>query len=257
MKKTILIFILILTSSAFSSLSQRVYLNVSSSSNPSKIFQLGFGIDPAATDTLDKNLGELLLPPPPPTFYTAMEYIDSTKNDEQGNKFYDVIWTNLDLKGIPENMDKWLVKYKLIINWASVQSVKIEWNSQSISDNVDSIFIKDVFDGLVINQNMKTSNSITLNNDAMDKLIIYAYYTKNPSEVNVTQEFGEHIFPSPINDKLTVNYDYDYIEFYDVLGNKVLNANNTNSIGYLKQGIYQLIVYKNHSILDSKLILKN
>ncbi len=237
----------------------RINLNVYNNSKPNLVFNLGFGINELAGDSVDTQLGEKSLPPFPPTFYAVLEYIDSSKYNEDGSKYYDKIWTNLDLRSIPDDKITWNYRYKLVLNWINASSVVLEWNNSNIPNIIDSIFVRDIMGGVVINQDMKIINKLVLDNDAIDKLYFDVYYNKNATNVedNIVIE-DNVIFPNPFSNFINVDnsLNYDFYQVYDLRGNLVSNGGNINNILSFQPGTYFIMFMNKNSIIAKKFITK-
>lgn len=249
--KYIILLFLFITPSIYCQFDIKVNVNVSNNKNPNDIHSLGFGVDPDATDLIDSHLGEIELPPKPPVFYTGMEFVDSSYIDNNGVKYYDIIYTNLDLRGIPADKDKWYVKYKLFIVWDNSKTVKIAWNDGVKSEHIDSIFIKDVFNGVAINYDMRKTSEIILDNDAIDELYFHVYYTKTPNSVDYSNDkiSNSYIQPNMIFDNFEiVNISYDYFKIINNIGSVIFLGNDKSSINNLNTGLYFIQFYKNNQL---------
>jgi len=257
MKKIFIIFFL-LSGILQSQIFQRVNLKITKDNSLSKEWLLSFGIDSRASYGLDSNLGELLYPPPPPTFYVILEFIDSTRTDSTGKKIYDLIWANLDLRPIPDSTDKWYEKYKMNIYWSNTNKVKIEWNNINLLQNIDSIFVRDVMGGKIVNEDMKKNNFLELNNDLIDKLFFHVYYTKSSANINEKEKSNRTIYPNPFNDELNINfYDYYKIELFNGLGQLIGTFKEFNQLKFNYNGLYFIKFYLNDNSIITLPIVKN
>ena len=257
MNKIFIIFFL-LTGILQSQISQRVNLKITKDNNNSKEWLLAFGVDSKASYGLDGDLGELLYPPPPPTFYVILEFIDSTRTDSTGKKIYDLIWTNLDLRPIPDNTDKWYERYKMNIYWTNTSKVKIEWNNINLLQNIDSIFVRDVMGGIVINEDMKKTNYLELNNDLIDKLFFHVYYTKYPANVKQKEKSIRTLYPNPFNNEFNINFDDFYkIDLFNSLGQLIGTFNQINQLKFYYNGLYFIKFYLNDNSIITFPIVKN
>ena len=132
---------------------------------------LHFGLDPAATDTLDAGLGENELPPFPPTGVFEARFIGDDiflprlgqgtyKDFRQGDAtFADTVLHEL--------------KYQL----GSGTEITVIWK---LSENITGL-LQDLFGGVVINKEMKESDSLIVTNPgAINKLKMIIYYSGIP-----------------------------------------------------------------------------
>src|SRR5690606_26411806 len=103
------------------------------------------------------------------------EFMDSSEVDENGDKYYDRIWTNKDIRHTPDDVAKLFVKYKMIFRFGTGSKILLNWNKFVIPEWVDSLFIRDPLDGLVIERNMKEYDTLSWDNDGLLTLYIHAY----------------------------------------------------------------------------------
>jgi hypothetical protein len=245
MIKIIIIFLISFTG-IYAQFPIEINFNLHNDLKPENIFYFSFGINANAGDSVDFNLGETELPPYPfSSFYAAMEFTDSTKFIDDTTKYYDYIRSNKDFKGIPPDIDKFFIKYQLHILWYNSNKVTINWGSSPQNVNIDSIFIKDAFNGFLINQNMKTSNLLEITNQSVDNLYFYVYYTKSPNSVyEKLSNSSDYIYPNPVSDFIKIkNNMYSSFKIYDIYGNMIdMNSliNNQIDVSYLSKGIYLL-----------------
>jgi hypothetical protein len=233
-----------------------IKFNLHNDLKPENIYYLGFGVNSLAGDSVDYDLGELCLPPDPfSNFYACMEYIDSTKFIDDTTKYYDYINTNLDLRGIPDNTDKFYKKYKLHIVWYNSNKVILNWGTTPQNVNIDSIFVKDAFDGYSINKNMKTTNSLEITNSAVDVLYFHVYYTKTPTCVDdIFTIDSDYIYPNPVSNFIKNNKNiYTGYKIYGIYGKLMSQNTNINDIidvSFLSKGLY--LLYLNNADGDIK-----
>jgi hypothetical protein len=132
------------------------------------------GIHSSATRCIDRNLGEQEYPPPPPVGVFEVRLIDPRRVDScmgQGLK--------IDLRhyaGV--QTDTFLLKfqggdpggYPLTFSWPDLNTYFS-----------GSVVLQDLFGGIIVNVDMKTQNSYTLNLQAIDRLYVIA---SNPNYIN-------------------------------------------------------------------------
>ena len=204
--------------------------------------KLQFGIHKDATVQIDDALGEKRLPPfPPPSgLYSVFKIYDSTTQV--------IEWSYINFMPIPKN-NKDSVTYKFEV-FNTTETLTIEW--RPLSDLVDSAVIMDDYTGNLVHINLKDSLSAVIENSAIKKFKILAWY-KVP--VSVEDNFSKDdlaisIFPNPISDYFEVktknsNFKYNII---NQLGEIVLNGaisyySGKISVKYLNEGAYFLIIY--------------
>jgi len=236
-----------------------INLNVKNDIGNTSQYNFSFGISPLATDVLDKDLGELNLPPASPFgFYVAFEFVDSTQIEPDGSKFYDRIWTNKDLRHIPDTLEHYYVQHKLIFRFGQGKKILINWNNDNFPEMIDSIFLRDRLNGFVINYNMKETNSMEWGNDEIRELLIHVYY--NLGKTSVKDKITEPltIYPNPA--KEIINFDsnlfFDRFELVDILGNVVLHSGSTRSINIssLPLGVYTARIYIGNEVQIHKVV---
>lgn len=258
MKYIVLIVFLISSLDIFADNNARININLYNSLTPQKKIILGFGVNELAGDSIDPHLGEKSYPPFPPSFAAVLEFVDSTKFNQDGTKYYDLIWTNLDLRSVPNDKDTWQNIYKLVINWIGAPTVIIEWNNAMIPELIDSVYIKDVLGGIVINQDMKKTNKLILDNDAIDKLYFYVYYSKKNTSIDDLLSNDVLLYPNPFNDILMVDESINFDEFiiYDINGSLIMKDKNIENVSLLTSGTYFIELKLANRIISRQLITK-
>lgn len=256
--KILTIIFLFSSLALFSENNVRVNFNLYNSSTPKNIFYFGFGIDELAGDSVDTHLGEKSYPPFAPTFDAGLEYIDSSQYNSDGTKYYDLIRTNLDLRAIKKDINKWQIRHKLVINWIGAPTVVLEWNNLNIPDIVDSIMIRDIMGGIVINKDMKKINKLVLDNDAIDKLYFDIYYDLTKTSIEENENKDNLFYPNPFsyNVNLKKDFVYDNYEVFDLNGNKIIIDKDINKLTELNKGIYYIIFKLNNLIIEKSIISK-
>lgn len=236
----------------------RINFKLYNSAAPSKLFELGFGINELAGDSVDTHLGEKSFPPFPPAFDAGLEYVDSTNFNQDGSKYYDLIRTNLDLRSVPSDIKRFHNRHKLVMNWVSGPTVVLEWNNTMFPESVDSIMIRDILGGIVINQDMKKTNKLTLDNDAIDKLYFDIYYNLNTTSIDELSKSDILVYPNPFNDKLFLenNIEFDDVLLYDLNGNLAFESKKLENIHDLLSGTYLLVLKLNSKIIKRQIVTK-
>lgn len=239
-----------------------ININAKNDLNQKMNYSFSFGIAPNATNNNDASLGELLLPPAPPSgFYTAFEYIDSSTIDPDGSIYYDKIWTNKDMKHYPANTQFHYVKHKMIFKFGNGKKILLNWNKSTISDKIDSIWIKDGFDGLVLKADMKKVENLEWDNNGIQEIYIHVYYNLGTTSVNediATKPI--FVYPNPAQDILKIDYSdqINKVEIFDIIGSLAASCNDMNyiDISKLQSGSYIVRIYSNDKIYEEKIIKK-
>lgn len=258
--KAISIFIVFILASlsVYSSKQIEININAKNDLDQSMPNSLSFGISPKATDVLDPELGELMLPPIPFSgFYAAFEFIDSTQKNSDGSTYYDRIWTNKDIRHSPEDADNLYIRHKMIFRFGYGKKISLNWNKYLIPEWVDSLFIRDGFNGLVINCNMKELENLTWDNDGILELYIHAYYKLKTTSVSNLDNAELNIFPNPVNSLLNIKSDYpiDKIDIFDLYGREIHTDNkNIINLNNLSCGVYYIKIYSNSQFTLRKFI---
>ncbi len=243
MKYFVVLFILISVLSIKAQDNIEININIKNDLNQTTGYTYSFGISKAATDNLDTDIGELMLPPPAPFgFWTAFEFIDSSQTNPDGTIYYDRVWTNKDMKNYPNIDGMYKSRHKMIFRFGSGKKIQINWNNLNINEKIDSIFIRDAFNGLVINVDMKKNNSMEWDNDGIRELFIEVFYNLTKTSVEDENEKASYYYPNPVHDVMYLDgiEAVDSIKFYDIAGCLIdlkLFA-NTVDVSKLYNGIY-------------------
>jgi hypothetical protein len=245
-----LILLVLTFTSVFSNNSFEINLNVRNDIGNSMNYNTSFGISPLATDVLDTELNELLMPPPPFVgFYAVFEFIDSTFIENDGSKYYDRIWTNKDIRNYSDTLKLHHNRHRMIYRFGNGNKMLINWKKEVFPNFVDSVFLRDKLNGFVINYNMKEVSSMEWENQDIKDLNIDIYYNfTNTSIVDDTKN-ELNLFPNPTPSVLYIdsNIEYDRLEIVNMLGLIVLEATNSKQIDLsnLPSGNYFFRAYKN------------
>lgn len=250
--------IILAFTSAFTKEPVEINLNIKNDLGQTSSYNFSFGIHPLASDIIDSELGELILPPPFMGFYAAFEFIDSTQLENDGSKYYDRIWTNKDLRHYPDTLEQYYVQHKLIFRFGQGKKIQINWNKDIIPNIIDSIFIKDRLNGFVVNHNMKQVSSMEWDNDEIRELFIHVYYNLKPTSY-IENDISEYrVFPNPTSGIINIdNVElYNKIEIVDGYGNILPVTINSNVIDISKysSGFYILRLYNNQGVISHKIV---
>lgn len=227
---------------SYSQLDFRLNLNITNERGTKPAWNYGFGVSHRATDGVDAQLGELEMPPAPPQgLYVYFEYVI------QYDTYKDIVYTNIDIKGLPVE-DKFEIRHKLNIKWGASREIHISWNNLNIPENVDSLFIMDALNGIFIKTDMKKKDSILIRNDAFTVLYIHGYYSKTPASID--EEIGATVlpFPNPVADVLRFNLnEFRNINVFSSAGISVGQYSENNiSVKHLPSGMYFYVIDNKH-----------
>lgn len=257
--KFILIIFFLTFMSVYSRENIEININVRNDIGNTMAYNTSFGISPLASDVLDSDLGEKLMPPPPFVgFYAVFEFIDSTQVLQDGSKYYDRIWTNKDIRYYPDTTDYLHVRHRMIFRFGSGEKMIMNWNKNSISDKIDSIFIRDRFNGMVINYNMKSVETMEWTNQDIRDLNIDVYYNFRNTSLrdNITNKV--EIFPNPSSNVVNIKCDYDItkVEIIDINGAILISTSQTEliDISHLTVGTYFVNLYKSEQTIIHKIV---
>ncbi len=131
--------------------------------NGNTIDSLKFGMAPAATNGLDTCLGEVAVPPPPPTGVFDCRFVlptnDATKTDMRQEGNFDISWRMTfqpSLSGYP---------------------FTFTWDPATLPA-YGTFYLKDEITGTIVNVNMRNQNSYVLNFSGLSSLKIEYYYSR-------------------------------------------------------------------------------
>lgn len=260
MKLKFVVVALILTfTSVFSKEAFEININVRNDIGNSMNYNTSFGISPLATDVLDSDLDELLMPPPPFVgFYAVFEFIDSTFIENDGSKYYDRIWTNKDIRNYSDTLKYHHVRHKMIYRFGNGNKMIINWNKDKFPVYVDSVFLRDKLNGFVVNYNMKAVGNMEWDNQDIKDLYIDIYYNFNSTSVMSESQDQLNLYPNPTPSILYISADdeYDKMEIIDMLGKVVIESLGKSQIDLssLSSGNYFFRAYKNGKLTTHKIV---
>ncbi|MBX7042953.1 MAG: T9SS type A sorting domain-containing protein [Ignavibacteria bacterium] len=127
---------------------------------------LRFGMSPSGTNGLDTCLGEVLIPPPPPTGIFDCRFIlpsnDAVKTDFRKDTALNTTWR------------------MTFQTSASGYPVTFTWNNQTMP-STGTFFLRDEITGTIVNINMRNQTSYTLTNSGITSLKIEYLYNQTLS----------------------------------------------------------------------------
>lgn len=251
--KLIPILMLMLTSNAFSDIfSSQVRLtfnNVIANDN-----KLVFGAHTNATDGKDTDFGELYIPPMPPPEFDLFVVFNWDTLDVSGK------WSYIDMRSVPEVDSLFNHRYKIVLFKQITSIVTISWDNLPV--NIKSAKMTDKLGGILFSADMKTQNSVTINNTTLEKIDIILDVVYDKRQVSVKEESSKsYVYPNPSMNHifLTNIEDVENVEIYNQLGEKVFNTNsiidNSIDVSSLLKGIYYIqIIKRDNSIIRDKFI---
>lgn len=215
---------------------------------------LEFGAVSSATDGLDAHLGEIEIPPfPPPAFdIFAIFNLDTTNIDG--------LFSYKDFRSVPADENEFHHRYKIELNKRVPSVATISWGK--LPDYVKSARIYDELN-LLFSADMKTTNSVVINNENLPKIPIYidVVYTKVPTSVAQKNE-NFAVYPNPSNGWISLSNSekISKIEIYNELSEIVFNTNSLASekinLVNLKNGVYFIKIFDiNNNIYFKKLLI--
>jgi hypothetical protein len=138
---------------------QTIRVNDAGSANDS----IKFGMSPSGTNGIDTCLGEVLVPPPPPSGVFDCRFVlpnnDAVKTDIRKDTIQNVNWRMTfqpSISGYP---------------------ITFSWNPLTLPI-IGSFFLKDEITGTIVNVNMRTQTSYTLTNAGISSLKIEYMYNQ-------------------------------------------------------------------------------
>lgn len=210
------------------------------SDNGDSIAYLYYGVDDRATDTIDTQLGEKMLPDLPLMAGTLGGFfnIDTTTS-------ISALWTYEDYRSVPENETHFYHEYKLISFWGlTKKDLTVEWGN--LPACVDSAFFTDIIYGNIIRFDMKKQTKAVLNNSLITKYAIKMWFNKDAVSVrDIDQKSVLNIYPNPADNMLYIKSDKEIGQYFinDMLGNQISNGeishiNGEINISNLSKGVY-------------------
>lgn len=216
---------------------------------------LEFGAVSSATDGLDAHLGEIEIPPfPPPAFdIFAIFNLDTTNIDG--------LFSYKDFRSVPADENEFHHRYKIELNKRVPSVATISWGK--LPDYVKSARIYDELN-LLFSADMKTTNSVVINNENLPKIPIYidVVYTKVPTSVTQDNE-NFAVYPNPSNGWISLSNSekISKIEIYNELSEIVFNTNSLSSekinLVNLQNGVYFIKIFDINNYIYFKKLLIN
>lgn len=219
---------------------------------------LVFGAITSATDSLDKLLGETDIPPFPPPTPDLFVVFNWDTTDPSGR------WTYNDFRSVPEDKQEFFHRYKAILFKRVNSIVTISWSS--LPSSIKSAVISDKLGGILFSADMKSTQSVTINNTVLDKIDIHIDVVYDKKGLSVSDNISENweVFPNPAIDFIKViNEDnINAIEIFNLYGEIVLTKENMTTennidVSKLSSGYYSVrITRSDNTISYGKFIKK-
>ncbi len=199
---------------------------------------LFFGVDPEATDGIDTILGEYQLPPVPPTGIFDCRFV--------GNDIEPPL-------PIGQGLNRDYRQGNESLNGSKLHEIKFQKGSGNLIDihwslpNGVSGRLYDLLGGVVVNDSMHGNGSITIVNNAIEKLFMRINYALGSIGIKsicgrIPDYFGLfQNFPNPFNPNTRIRFavakqDFIELNIYDVMGKTIAILVNNN----LKPGVYEV-----------------
>lgn len=241
MKKRSILIILLTFALASATLTGQEYAVekriVLENSNGERFENCVFGIDSRASDGMDSEMGEFMLPGHPPSQLHALFRLPL----DEGFSVLDLSYR--DIRAIPDE-DFFYREYLLDV-MVNADTLFMSW-SLPLDEGIDSAHIVDYFTGDIFSVDMSTTADTMVANEFLDKFLIKVWYNKNASDVddfNISRE-GSCLYPNPAGSEITIKSKiggYNYIIF-SLLGEKIAEGKSNSethlNIDILPGGIY-------------------
>lgn len=180
-------------------------INISDGTTNKKLL---VGLDSEATDSIDALFGEEELPPlPPPGIFDA-RLIAENSGVNLGNG------SLVDIRRLIHNQTQKI--FRIALQYGNNSQTILKWNiPQNVYGN-----LKDEFGGIIINQQVSDSGSITLNNENITALTLEINFEKlvtGITKVNKTHDFQLlQNYPNPFNGYTTIRFSLIESDFIDI-----------------------------------------
>lgn len=225
MKKFLFMIFIISLTSVLKSQNQPAILDSLIFNDPVESRKIFFGIDPAASDTLDYSLMEANLPPFPPSPALETRFIMPYNNfsGEKGS-YRDFRNGTIPYTGQKEHRIK-------VQSHGSLQMV------YNLPSGI-TITLQDLFGGVILNANLSGSGTQALP-DALDQFKLLINYSNvatdvNDEDVSLSGYNLSQNYPNPFNPSTKIQYTLQgadklvTLKVFDVLGREVRNLVNAN-----------------------------
>lgn len=249
--KLLPVFLLLFAGKAYSdTFSSQVRLKFVNNGTLAVDEKLVFGANTNATDGRDADFGELRLPPmPPPGFelFVAFELDDD--------------WSYTDIRGVPEEGNEFQHRYKIVLFKRTTDAVTISWEALPV--NIKSAVIADKLGGVLFSADMKSQNSVTINNDVLEKIEINLDVVYEKTQTSAKDDNNKNmIYPNPSSNYIHL-YNIDEIksiEIFNQVGERLVNINQVSSapidISNLLNGIYYIKILNNDNTTTTDKFIK-
>lgn len=248
MRKAILIIILFIAANTLSAVDQiKIPLKIKSDENELYEF-LQFGVHVNATDSVDRDLGEKILPPfPPPggTLFAVMVFDNVIEDDPDPE-----IWSYKDFRQLPyseEVSNRFYHEYKVFFWRGDGQELTFDWGDD-FQQYIDSAFFQYyVADIEIFKADMKSTSSFTVENSEIRKAEIKVWYNITETSVDYVNDSKLFsVYPNPAAENINMISENELldIKIIDLYGNEVMskaNPSNTLNVGDLSSGQYILV----------------
>ena len=120
--------------------------------------ELVFGVDPAGTDRIDRHLGVVELPPPAPGLNFDARFRSATMGE--GSR------TDIRFGGSPQQEHVSIIEFKR----QAGGNVVFTWDEAAVAARTVSAVLRDPFDGMFYQVDMRQEGSLTVEYSALERL---------------------------------------------------------------------------------------
>ena len=188
-----------------------------------KFDKLVFGVHKLATFGFDEALGERQYPemPPPDGLHAFFTVEDTISGDN--------FWSYYDIKPLKQ----WtgFVRYYEFRIFNVSSAFNLIFEGLKNSEFVDSAYVMDLFGGKFYKKSLKNKDTVRVDNFAMDKFIVAAYFNEKISDVEGSAVVSSvaKVYPNPTADGIRVNANFDSGAYFIYNSAGILTARGTFS----------------------------
>jgi hypothetical protein len=242
-------------------LGQTISIPIIVSNNVGDSQLLQVGVDSTATDGIDAALGEYILPPfPPGAIFDVRLKLPSLSKD----------YSLKDIRYGTATQFASTIYYEIEYQPGNGDTITLQWNFPKRV----TAQLKDKLGGIIINESLNDSGSITISNMAINKLDLVVSYNLTTDINNETDLPTSFIlfqnYPNPFNPTTVIRFALPEkmqtrLTIYNSLGEKVCELLNKEldagyhevewNAGINNSGIYFYEVRTKYKVLRNKMLL--